>query len=437
MSKTLLQLALLGTLVLPGLTASAQIPWVAETSLYAYCPAMCTLIRQTKQLQMYAGGVGWVQNETVYGMGAGTGISAQFTTDGGRSWQNFGSFSTSTGGIRSWWALPNLTAFGIAQTVSGTTEVWKNTMPGSSTWTPSFNVAGAVPLVVRFFDNNEGLIITTTFAVYRTTDQGATWTAASGPLPGSAGNTFGSIELLGNDVWLTTTQGQLWHSSNRGATWGPAVNVGLATNSWFKVSFSDAQNGLAYVPGGTQTIKRTSDGGATWSTINATGPRRLWVLTAVPGEPGTYLSGGLRSLPVDQAGLALSTDNGETWRTIESTYSYLFLQAASRTQVWAISYAPEYSAFLHSPGNVLSTRGGSKARPLAPAYPNPTTGPLHLPGGAGGTARVFDVTGRLQRTSLLAPNAVLDLSGLAPGRYQVQLTDKQGGSWSQAVNVVR
>jgi hypothetical protein len=312
----------------------------------------------------------------------------------------------------------------VRSNATGTPELRRKARTATN-WTVAFSAAGVKPVCVRFFDNNTGFFLakvggSSNLTVYRTTDGGTTWTV-QGTLAMPSFETLSpqSDLLLGNQVWFSTSLGNSWYSADQGQTWQTS-SLGLYMGA--KFSFRDAQNGLAYTYNG--LLSRTTNGGQTWSLVSVSGPMQRGCITALQDIPGGYLSGGV--------GMALSLDHGSTWQLIESNQRYGLIYAASSTQAWALSTFPE-NKFMTT-ANVLPTKVPKRSA-AAPAYPNPTSGPLHVPGGAGSTARVFDSTGRLLRTGTVSLDAVLDLTGLAPGLYQVQLTNKQGTRWSQSVSV--
>lgn len=64
-------------------------------------------------------------------------------------------------------------------------------------------------------------------------------------------------------------------------------------------------------------------------------------------------------------------------------------------------------------------------RPVATVYPNPARDQVYVPGGAGNRATLYDSKGRLNREQLLDRTEVLDLRGLVPGTYLLDIGGKR------------
>ena len=134
--------------------------------------------------------------------------------------------------------------------------------------------------------------------VWETTDGGATWTPQR--LPGNR-TLYGITFVNAADGWAVGQNGQVYVTANGGATWskqtvGPRADL-------YGVAFVTAQDGWAVGQGG--TITATTDGGATWVTqasgtgqqlngIDCVSTSRCWAV----GDGGTILA---------------TADGGATW----------------------------------------------------------------------------------------------------------------------------
>ena len=109
--------------------------------------------------------------------------------------------------------------------------IWKTTN-GGNTWTQqtsaTFNNAASFTNVVYFWNANEGFCqgdpINGEFELYTTTNGGTTWNQVpGGSIPDPAGgNEYGytrQIEVVGDNVWFTTSLGRVYHSTDKGYTW--------------------------------------------------------------------------------------------------------------------------------------------------------------------------------------------------------------------------
>ena len=106
------------------------------------------------------------------------------------------------------------------------------TSNGGTSWTrqnsATYNAAASFTNVVHFWDANVGFCqgdpINGDFELYTTTNGGATWTAVPGvnipdPTNGNEFGYVGQIEVVGDNVWYSTSLGRLYHSTDRGLTW--------------------------------------------------------------------------------------------------------------------------------------------------------------------------------------------------------------------------
>jgi hypothetical protein len=91
-------------------------------------------------------------------------------------------------------------------------------------------------------------------------------------------------ERLGHTLWFCTFERSVYRTTDRGMTWSVARNVLGSDGVGLVVAFKDSMNGLACSPfnnTGGNRIHRTTDGGATWtslppSSIPAT-PTAIWL----------------------------------------------------------------------------------------------------------------------------------------------------------------
>jgi len=158
------------------------------------------------------------------------------------------------------------------------------TTNGGTTWSiansPSFTSSWLD--IVHFFDVNNGVCMGdpsgTDFVIYTTSNGGTSWTqVAAASLPNCLTNEAGitnMFDAFGDNIWFGTTMGRVYRSTNKGLTWTVAA-TGLGTSAAAMPVFKDALTGIvtgtnnstgAYIG-----MKKTIDGGATWTAITPTG----------------------------------------------------------------------------------------------------------------------------------------------------------------------
>jgi photosystem II stability/assembly factor-like uncharacterized protein len=146
--------------------------------------------------------------------------------------------------------------------------------------------------------------------VFRSTDGGKTWTAASG-LPVNA-DVYGVTVLPDFQTAYAALIGAgIFQSTDDGATW-VAANTGLpAQVNAFTVIDATPTNGPATLVAGTsQGIFRSTDGAKTWvASSQGIGTTRVISLATDSHQAGFILAG-------TDAGVFQSLDNGATWRGV-------------------------------------------------------------------------------------------------------------------------
>lgn len=323
------------------------------------------------------------------------------------------------------------------------------TTDGGATWTPQltngFQTVGSSFLNgVYFWNENVGVAYGdpegTEYEIWRTTDGGANWTRVSGnkidnPLTGEFGYNSTPI-AAGGTLWFPTNKGRLFRTTDQGVTWtaaqAPLTDFGAAlpANSGSAI-FSSATNGYLLKTSGTVATPvykyyTTSNGGTTWSSNTGTtftGTRRI--LTYIPGT--TTIVATSQSAPV---GTSMSTNNGATWTNLEP---------AGIDQRGASSFVNASTGWCagFSDGDPFGTVGIFKlSGPLGidnaatvakfKVYPNPTTSNVTIAANLDVDSfnlSVTDLTGKILMTkSLNGIENTVDISNLSSGAYFFELS---------------
>jgi len=227
------------------------------------------------------------------------------------------------------------------------------TVDGGASW--RLQASNAYPEgfwdAIAFWDGENGLMfgdpVKGSFQLYRTADGGASWQevkpAGLEALPSEgAFAASGTCLVVGGqgDAWIATGGGanaRVFHTTDRGATWRAAtvpIPAGAAAKGVFSLGFLDTKVGVAaggdYQQAGLPELNgaRTEDGGATWSPAPILPSGYMSVVAPVPGAPRSLVAGGL-------AGSGYSRDGGKSWTALGST-GLNTVGFASPTTGWAV-----------------------------------------------------------------------------------------------------
>lgn len=208
-----------------------------------------------------------------------------------------------------------------------------------ATWTEQFGAFNGNNYnisLLHFFNDTVGMAVgnyrplstTDSMGIFRTTNGGTTWTEVANSqiptrepnefnIPGSGNNGF---DTRGDTLWFATwVPGRVWRTTDQGASWTADTTGVPYLNS---VQFSDPLHGIAvagFVPGLTQTDMgrgaRTSDGGKTWIPFQT--PFWAGYAEYIPGSDSSYL---LSYRYLQEGRLAITHNSGKNWE--EFHYSY-------------------------------------------------------------------------------------------------------------------
>lgn len=319
---------------------------------------------------------------------------------------------------------------------SGFGGIWK-TEDGGHTWNvqngATFNTTLSFPNVVHFFDNDVGLAIgdpvNGEWEIYRTTNGGTTYTQVLGTdLPDPLAGEFGYIAnyaARGNSLWFTTSEGRLFHTTDRGLSWdvlqSPLNDFGGA-NEFGRISFSTTQRGV--ILSGDGTLFFTADGGSFWTERVVTSAQQPFKgdIAYIADLPYLVTVG---ATPND-SGSAYSLDYGTTWTLIDTEqhidvafydeyngYSGSFSRTSAEDGVWVYQ------------GTALSNETHTMAEERVQIFPNPVESSLQLSAQTSIsnwaiTNLMGQVVMRRSETGLVSTTSI-DLSALDSGIYFVTI----------------
>jgi len=208
---------------------------------------------------------------------------------------------------------------------------------------------------MTFWNDTEGIAVGDAvdgcLSIILTKDGGQTWTKIPcSELPegvegeGAFAASNSNIAVAGNQVWIGTTEGRIYHSSDKGATWDiqqtPIIHE-EPTQGIYSMDFYDENLGFAI--GGDYTSPEsnqknkiiTMDGGKTWNLIaDGKEPDYKSCVQFVPNSEGKGL------VAIGFTGISYSGDGGENWKELseESFFTLRFLNdsiayAAGRNRI--------------------------------------------------------------------------------------------------------
>lgn len=317
---------------------------------------------------------------------------------------------------------------GVIYTTSNSGASWANGGNASM-----FANAGAFANWVTFVtpsvgvamgDPNPGTTPANEFELWRTTDGGGTWAAINGsvipnPVSGEYGLT-NSYTTYSNTIWFGTNKGRVIRSLDAGQTWSASTTGATADVS--RLAFTDAMTGLAIgATGTTNNLYRTTNGGATWTSLGQ--PANLGYNDLAPITGTSWFA----SVSNPSLSIAYSTDNGTSWISWGgSGIGYLSIGFADNLTGWAGTFSDiGSSGGVYKFSDVTPLGVTSISAPKAvEVYPNPSNGTIHftLPSSKSGlTLTITDALGQVvyneKTITTTLENRTLKLDNLAKGIY--------------------
>jgi len=255
---------------------------------------------------------------TIYAGFSGGGVWK--TLDGGSNWapltESLGTLSV--GALAMDPSNTNTLYLGLGDAFDGTGIGMMKTTDGGATWTgPVYLGDSTVINAIQVAPGNTSIVLAATnTGVYRSADAGATWTlvnlatgVAGNPYAWSLGWTGGSnfvVSVEANPTVTTgTTDGRIYRSADDGATWtratGPTASSGLGritvgvAASTRNTPATAVLYAMAAVPNATTAsdladLFKSTNGGATWTALGVT-KKRYTKTNTESSTLGTLLGG--------------------------------------------------------------------------------------------------------------------------------------------------
>jgi photosystem II stability/assembly factor-like uncharacterized protein len=153
--------------------------------------------------------------------------------------------------------------------------------------------------------NTSILYAGTTDGVFKSTDAGASWSAANFGLRTSYVPAVAIDPQSSNTIYVSLDAG-IYKSTDGAASWR-AANSGMRAVAIRSLAVDSDNPGAIYANSDRGIIK-TTDGGTSWNEVNS-----MYLVAVDPQKPATLYAIG-RAGPDGQLGLSKSTDGGAAWR---------------------------------------------------------------------------------------------------------------------------
>ncbi len=200
---------------------------------------------------------------------------------------------------------------GLVRTINGGSS-WQNATTGINT---SESVAWVAPIIAH--PNTSGTFYTARQSIYRSTDNGGSWTAISGSVNGSTAVREMAISKSNPSIMFATSSTQVLKSTDAGANW-TNVTSGLPSRTITSVSIYPTDPNLVFLTFSgfsTNKVYKSTNGGSSWVSISGNLPdtpvNDLFVYTGNTGFPNTFFA-------ATDIGIFLTENDGVNWFEISN-----------------------------------------------------------------------------------------------------------------------
>lgn len=202
-------------------------------------------------------------------------------------------------------AGPDISVAGVYKSTDGG-SVWKQLLSGHYVY--SLTIDPQNPSLVLAGTQGEG--------IYRTADAGQNWEAVTSGLPDAGGmpEDVYDFGFSGDRVYCLAAQSGIYQSRDNGLTWGV---TGLTEGPSVSMAVSRQTPATIYVGvggpfgEGQATMRKSTDGGATWQTLNGVSSAYYLQSTVLLSNSPDWVY-----VASDGMGVKQSTDGGVTWQDI-------------------------------------------------------------------------------------------------------------------------
>lgn len=266
-----------------------------------------------------------------FGFVGGTGGKLFRTTNGGTSWDSLNSGVTVT--IYSISVLSATNVVFVTATNSGSpTAVISRSTDGGNTFTPVAPASATKSQYsVSFSDANNGISVGAAGQAHYTTDGGATWTPAQNL---GAGNIFAISQYSSSIVYGVSSLGVFYKSSNGGVSWDSLKLADATLRGVQRVGST------MFIVGDYGIILKSTDAGETWTSVSSAFTYKWINKIKFFNENEGFAAGGSTTAADSLGYLYKTTDGGNTWSPLPFNFkraAYSFA-APSQTTIYASIY---------------------------------------------------------------------------------------------------
>ena len=233
------------------------------------------------------------------------------STDGGNNWQSTGLIDTPVATLAIDATVPGTLYAGTLDDFGSQRAIVFKSTDGGTTWmnTDLPDSTGSVAVAIDPTTPRTVYAGTSDGHIFKTTDGGARWTAASAGLPDMI-----AVLALATDpstprtVYAGMQDGRVFKTTDGGAMW-TAASAGLPDDAGsVALGIDPTTPGALYAGTGRGGVFKSTDAGGTWVATGFRGGRQVYALTVDPTAARTLYAA------TDGAGAVFkTTDGGGTW----------------------------------------------------------------------------------------------------------------------------
>ena len=343
---------------------------------------------------------------TTIGWAAGAGGTILYTTDGSASWTPQTSNTTSTLEDIMWGASGS----GGLEFVwaCGSSATALSTMDGGATWEVQSQGAPYDAFTINFQGIANGIMMGDQFYA-RSSNGGNVYT------PTVTSYTYQAVDFVGSTGWACGNGGFIKKTTDGGATWTDQTSG--TSEHLVGIDFINANEGWACGYAG--VMLHTIDGGLTWTTQ---GSNTLNLLSSVK------FADNLNGWACGYSGTIMRTTNGgTTWTTYFSggTNTSAWLQSIALidgNEGWAVGDVGTVIRFTDAGGSSASLEGLNAIQ--LNVYPNPATNNITIESNSTiNSIQIFDLTGALIQ---IETKESFSIENLNSGVYMINISTENG-----------